>query len=119
MKIDIKHFEDKLKKELVAVEGELKTVGRINPSNPADWEPLPDKMDILKADENEVADSIEAYEENAGILKQLEIRFNEIKNALQKIKDGSYGKCETCGKEIETDRLGANPAARTCKLHMK
>jgi len=120
MKItDIKHFEEKLKAELGIVEKELRTVGQRNPSNPADWEAKPDKMDVMPADSNEVADTIESYEENTGILKQLEIRFNEIKKAIDKISNGTYGVCEVSGEPIEPERLEANPAATTCKIHMK
>lgn len=115
----IKKYQLQIETELKKVEAELKTVGRKNPDNPADWEPIPDKMDISPADDNEVADSIEAYEENTGILKQLEIRFNELQNALKRIADGKYGICEVGGEVIESERLDANPAAMTCKLHMK
>ncbi|MSU55549.1 MAG: hypothetical protein EXS46_03380 [Candidatus Taylorbacteria bacterium] len=113
-----KQFKEKLIKELSILEEELKTVGRRNPSNPADWEAKPDKMDILASDSNEVADSIESYEENTGILKQLEIRYNEVKTALERIDKGNYGLCEFDKKPIEVDRLEANPAATTCKKHM-
>ncbi|MDO8483229.1 MAG: hypothetical protein Q7S86_05435 [bacterium] len=116
---NIKHFEDKLRSELDIVEKELKTVGRRNPSNPADWEAKPDKMDVMPADSNEVADAIESYEENTGILKQLEIRFNEIKGALERIGGGTFGLCEVDKQPIEADRLEANPAATTCKAHMR
>ncbi|MEK7081784.1 MAG: TraR/DksA C4-type zinc finger protein, partial [Patescibacteria group bacterium] len=85
---------------------------------PADWQPTPEKTDVLASDRDEVADSIEAFEENAAILKQLEIRYNEIKAALQKIEKGEFGSCETCGELIEEARLAANPAAKTCKTHM-
>lgn len=37
-----------------------------------------------------------------------------IKIALAKIKIGTYGKCDNCGKQIETDRLLAMPAAQNC-----
>jgi RNA polymerase-binding transcription factor DksA len=52
---------------------------------------------------------------------ELELRLKDINDALNKIEraDGSYGKCETSGEMIEEDRLMANPAARTCKLHME
>lgn len=115
----IQHYESKLKNELELLKDELKTVGRVNPDNPSDWEAKPEDMDVLKADENEVADKFEEYEENAAILKPLEARYNEVKNALERIKSGKYGICEICGKEIELDRLEANPAATTCKAHMK
>ncbi|MEK7088154.1 MAG: TraR/DksA C4-type zinc finger protein [Patescibacteria group bacterium] len=114
----VEKFQGELTEELAKVEEELKTVGRINPDNPADWQPTPEKTDVLASDRDEVADSIEAFEENAAILKQLEIRYNEIKMALQKIEKGEFGNCETCGELIEEARLAANPAAKTCKTHM-
>ncbi|MDP2630951.1 MAG: TraR/DksA C4-type zinc finger protein [Candidatus Uhrbacteria bacterium] len=111
-------FKELLSKELTVVENELRSVGRVNPTNPKDWEPVPDKMDTLAADSNEVADTIESYEENSAILKQLEIRLNEIKEALKKIDNGSYGKCRICDALIDEKRLEANPAANTCQAHM-
>ncbi|MBI2476067.1 MAG: hypothetical protein HYV67_02405 [Candidatus Taylorbacteria bacterium] len=118
MKTDTKHFEELLTKELASLEKELKSIGRKNPANPADWEAKPNKMDVMPADSNEVADSIESYEENTGILKQLEIRYNEVKKALEKIKAGTYGLCEVDRKPIELARLEANPAATVCKEHI-
>lgn len=119
MQNNTQHYKTELEKELAILEGELKTVGRINPSNPGDWEAVPQKMDIDSADENEVSDKIEGYEENSAILKQLETRFNEVKKALQNIEEGTFGKCNVCGKDIEEKRLEANPAASTCMEHMK
>ncbi len=37
-----------------------------------------------------------------------------INYALEKILDGSYGKCEECAKEINRDRLEALPMVRLC-----
>lgn len=37
-----------------------------------------------------------------------------IKKALSKIRNGSYGKCENCGKRIELSRLLAMPTASHC-----
>lgn len=119
MKIDTNHFKEKLEKELQVLEGELKSVGRKNPSNPSDWEATPRKMDVLASDEGDVADNIEAYEDNAGILKQLEIRYNEVKSALERIESGKFGICKVDGGEIEAERLEANTAAEVCKQHIK
>lgn len=116
-KNNVEKFETALKKELSILESELKSIGRKNPSNPSDWEAMPDKMDTLASDSNDVADSIESYEDNTAILKQLEIRYNEIKLALEKIKGDQYGLCSVDGKPIEIERLEANPAATTCKSH--
>lgn len=118
-KDQIQHFKNKLEEEKTVLEGDLKSVGRINPENPGDWEPTPAKQDLSKADPNELGDKFEEYEENTAILKPLEIRFNDIKEALEKIKTGKgYGVCEVCNIPIELDRLEANPAAKTCKAHM-
>ena len=119
MTIDYEHFKKKLEAEKKLLESELKKVGRINPDNPSDWEPTPPTdRDISQADENTVADSIEGYSGNMAIVNTLEKRYMDVKSGLDKIKHGTYGTCQICGKEIESDRLEANPSARTCKKHV-
>lgn len=117
--LDIGYFKAKLEDELAQVEKRLNEVGRRNPDNQSDWEAEPADMNVDSADPNEVADSIEEFEGNTAVLKELEIRYNDIKDALKKIEEGKYGICEVSGHPIEKDRLEANPAARTCKEHME
>jgi len=117
--IDIKYFKNKLEEEKNKLEEELGSVGRVNPDNPADWEPTPEKMDIMNADRNERADAMEEFEARSAVEVELENRLSNIKNALLKMENGKYGICEKCGKEIEQDRLEANPAAATCKEHLR
>lgn len=38
----------------------------------------------------------------------------EVMVALEKIKDGTYGVCESCGEEIEPERLEAMPITSLC-----
>lgn len=38
----------------------------------------------------------------------------DIKTALSKIKKGTYGKCENCGKPVGIGRLLAMPTAQYC-----
>lgn len=115
----IQKFKEKLEEEKILLISDLKSVGRINPENIKDWEPTPANIDTSSADTNELGDKFEEYEENTAILKPLEIRFNNIRNALEKINSGKdFGLCEICGNQIELDRLEANPAASTCKEHM-
>ncbi|KKR32281.1 MAG: binding protein, DksA/TraR family protein [Parcubacteria group bacterium GW2011_GWF2_39_8b] len=118
MEQNTQQFKEKLRNEYDLIEKELTTLGRKNPSNPEDWEATKGTLDTDRADETEVADSIEQYDNNKAILEQLEIRLNEVKRALEKIENGTYGKCEVSGEDIELDRLEANPAAKTCKAHM-
>lgn len=113
----LNRFKERLLAEEQKLLGELKTVGRVNPSNPADWEPVPEDIDIMQADKNEAADAIEEFEENTAVLRELEIRYNNVKRALKKIEDGTYGMCEVGGETIDVKRLEANPAALTCVEH--
>jgi RNA polymerase-binding transcription factor DksA len=113
MKIDTKHFKEKLEKELKNLEEELSKIGRRNPDNPEDWEAVPEKWDTTGADSNETADSMEEFEENTATLKQLEIRYNNVKDALKKTEDGTYGTDEIDGKPIPLERLEANPSSKT------
>ena len=40
--------------------------------------------------------------------------IQKIDICLQKIKDGTYGLCESCGEEINPKRLEARPVAGLC-----
>lgn len=112
------HYKNKLEKELKLLETDLKTLGRINPENPKDWQATPPETNTLGAEKEELAEQTEVYESNTAVLKQLEIKYNEVKEALARTYDGTFGLCNVCKKEIEDDRLEANPAAKTCKEHM-
>jgi RNA polymerase-binding transcription factor DksA len=116
--MDTSTYKKLLEAELSKVERELTTVGRKNPANPNDWQATPAIMDVDKAEENETAEAIEEFEDHTAILKQLEIRFNEIREALSHIEKGTFGLCSVCKNPVEADRLHANPAATTCKAHM-
>lgn len=114
---DTTNAQARLTKEKARLEEELATVGRRNPSNPADWEAVPGETG-LEADPNDAADQMESYGENAAILKDLENRYNDVLAALARIENSSYGTCVEGGEEIEAERLEADPAAATCKAHM-
>jgi RNA polymerase-binding transcription factor DksA len=119
MTINTEEQKKKLVTELQELETELLSVGRRNPSNLADWEAVPTDPGNDPIDPNEVADNMEDYEGNTAILKQLEIRYNEVKQAIEAIEKGTYGICSVCGKQIEDARLEALPSASTCIAHEK
>ncbi|MEA2701544.1 MAG: hypothetical protein QOE22_253 [Candidatus Parcubacteria bacterium] len=114
--MDTTNYRARLEEEKARLEKGLGTIGRPNPSNPADWEAVPQETE-QEADPNVRADQMEEYSENNAILTDLEIRYNEVKGALERIDDGSYGTCKACGKEIEAERLDADPSADTCVEH--
>jgi len=119
MEIDTYHFKDLLLTEQSTLEGQLETVGRKNPQISGDWEAsLGEGESHDRADETEVADSIETLQNNAGILTQLETRLGEVTGAIERIENDTYGICEVCEAPIELERLEADPTASTCKAHM-
>ena len=109
-------FKTRLTDEKNNLEAELATVGRRNPSNPNDWEAVQPET-TPEADPNDVASEISGYEENAGIVKELEARLNDVLAALARIDAGTYGTCTVGGEQIEEARLEADPAATTCIAH--
>lgn len=116
---NINKFSELLEVEKSKLIKELETVGRKNPHVPGDWEAVATDLDSDSADENETADEIEEYENNSGIVDKLEVQLQNVNLALDKIKDGSYGKCNICGEEIPEARLEANPSSVTCIEHSK
>jgi DnaK suppressor protein len=119
MKIELNHFKDLLEKEVKELETQLGTLGRKNPDSIDDWETVKKNGDTEEADELDVAENIEQFENNNAVLENLETRLHEVKHALERMSEGKYGVCEVCENEIEEDRLVANPAATTCIAHMK
>ena len=111
-------YKQKLEEEKKLLEVELQSIGKEDESG--DWEATPESelksQDV--SDEGDMAERAEDYEERSSTLNVLEIRSADIDNALAKIENGSYGKCEACGVQIEEDRLEANPSARTCEACM-
>lgn len=70
-----------------------------------------------EADSNDVADNIETLATNVPLVEELEVRYKEVRKAIQKMENGTYGHCEECKEPIPFDRLEANPAATTCIVH--
>ncbi len=65
-----------------------------------------------ETDEN--ATEVQMYSNRLAIKEDLEKELKDVDDALEKMKKGTYGICEKCGKEIEIERLKAYPMARTC-----
>jgi len=71
-----------------------------------DRDDFPDEMDVA------LAESSLSF---TGQIRERERRLlNKIEKALEKIEQGSYGECESCGDEIGVGRLRARPVASLC-----
>lgn len=115
--MNTKEFEEALLKEKAGLEKSLATVATKNPGDPNDWEASFPDLNGDSADKSDKADEVEEFDTNLGINSVLEEKLREVRDALTRIADGSYGKCEKGGEMIEENRLRANPAARTCIEH--
>ncbi len=109
-------LKQKLEQELAKLELELTDIGHINSADHIDWTGVSD-VPTETEDKNILADKVEEEQTNNAIVDELEVRRLAVKNALEKMKNGGYGICEVCGKEIEEERLLVNPAASTCIEH--
>jgi RNA polymerase-binding transcription factor DksA len=54
------------------------------------------------------------HERVEALTAEIDADVSRIGEALTKIDDGEYGKCEDCGKAIEQKRLTLDPTATKC-----
>ena len=68
----------------------------------------------LDADSSEQAIDLADDEALTGIDEVLRQEIREIRQALLRIENGTYGTCASCGAEINPERLKALPFATRC-----
>lgn len=108
---ELKHFEELLKKEKEKHTSSLKD-DRLGVGMP-----LRDTTSELSSYDNHPGDlgneTFEA-ERNYSFRTRDKFLLSEVDAALNKIAEGTYGKCEVCHKDIERDRLEIMPYTRLC-----
>lgn len=68
----------------------------------------------LDADSSEQAVDLADDEALEGVDDVLKAEIQQIRLALQRIANGTYGTCSICGKKIRRARLEARPIATRC-----
>lgn len=102
----IEYLKKLLVKQQKEVEKSIKEVAEDDPANsPALAESSEPGTDSYIAD---------THTKTLVLTSQLKKTSQNIKKALLKIRNGSYGKCEKCGKRIEISRLMVMPTAQYC-----
>ncbi len=91
-----------LAKSKKRLEKELKKLGSV------------DFGDDIDSDEDE-ADEVEQKISNLATIDILKNRLDSVNAAIKKIDDGTYGKCEKCGKEISIELLNIDPESKLCQ----
>ena len=102
----LESLRSQLTSELKAVDHQLKEYGAT-----VEGEGIEVSMD------EGFADSASATAERAsvlGLVEQLQATRVQLAAALERIDEGTFGKCEKCGQEIPVERLEALPSTRLC-----
>src|SRR5258708_29684846 len=112
-KRELKEFQVLLRERSTLLQGDLdgllgETRGR-GADRSGDQSSVPGHMAELASDASEKTLSFGRMESQTDELK-------EIKDALERIKDGSFGSCENCQGRIPKERLRAISYARLCVL---
>ena len=76
---------------------------------------VPDFGDSAADPTGEEADEAVAADESIGIKDEIRVRLDDVRFALDKIKQGTYGICEKCDGPIEKEILEIVPESRLCK----
>lgn len=74
------------------------------------------RQDSNVDDEHDPEGSTIAFErsQSDALLRQSRVRLAENTAALERLDAGTFGVCESCGRDIPEARLEARPSARLC-----
>lgn len=109
----LENFKNKLLERKKKLEEELASIAQKDEKLKGDYETRFPNFGTSQSSDEE-ATEVAAYENTLPIEYALEIRLADINNALQKIKDGTFGVCENCHEPIDPKRLEIMPEAKLC-----
>jgi RNA polymerase-binding protein DksA len=107
----LEELENALVKEKEELERDLGKIAKPVNAPAGDYETSFDDIGSGKEDN---ATEVDQYTQNLSVETTLEKKLQEVIAALGRMKDGTYGKCSNCGKDIPVERLKANPSATVC-----
>ena len=105
-------IKERLEKERENLEKELESFAKKDKALKGGWDTLFPNFKGNSLEEE--ADEVEEYENLLPVERALETKLKHVDLALEKIKQGKYGICEKCGKEISEERLGVIPETKIC-----
>jgi DnaK suppressor protein len=111
--IDTGEFKKRLEQERARLTDAVAFLERENAGS------IEDELGEVSASgmDNHLADTATATydrELEEGLEEGAQQTLEDVKAALRRIEDGSFGTCEVCGKPIGAERLAAIPWARLC-----
>jgi RNA polymerase-binding transcription factor DksA len=116
--MDRKRLNARLNAERLRLEGLLGAVrGELTSEDPGGEPSIREIISELSMHDLHPADvgtEMFEHEKSHSILTSIEAELHEVGRALDRVKDGSYGRCEACSRPIRAARLQALPATRYC-----
>ncbi len=110
----LEELKIKLEKSKQELEKELQNFAKKDRRTKSNWDTNFPNFHSNSLEEE--ADEAEEYGNLLPVERALETRLWQVNLALDKIRQGKYGICEKCGKEISQERLRAVPETKTCNI---
>lgn len=107
-KFEIEKYQAKLDQE------RRRALAEIANEQPADF-----GADVEGEVAEEESDESEDFNNKLAIQKALKDQLNQIDGALNRIRQGTYGTCMKCGKDIEKEILDLVPESEFCEEHKR
>lgn len=111
----IQEFKKALEDEHERLVTQLRSVAKQDPARKDNWDATYPQFEQGESgshsSEEQEQDEVEEYEMRLGVEHSLESRLLNVTRALHRITENTYGICPKCKKEIDLDRLRANPSA--------
>ncbi|OHA64417.1 MAG: hypothetical protein A2842_00825 [Candidatus Wildermuthbacteria bacterium RIFCSPHIGHO2_01_FULL_48_25] len=108
----MEEFKKLLIEKKQRIEQELSQFANKDPKLKNDWDSRYPR--VQEGGLEEAASEVEQYSETLPVEHSLELQLQDVNAALERIEQGTYGKCENCKKEISKERLQALPEAKLC-----
>ena len=99
----LERLRDQARSEIATLDADLRALFEASRDDNADDEHDPEGATI-------------AYEraQLTAVLDAARAQLDAVHDALSRLDDGTYGRCESCGRPIAPERLEIRPFAATC-----
>ncbi|WP_138379443.1 TraR/DksA family transcriptional regulator [Luteithermobacter gelatinilyticus] len=103
-------YADRFRKILQSKKAELEQLIHTAQDNKAAVE-----LDQTKVGRLSRMDALQAQAMSKEVERRRRLELQRIEAALQRLEDGEFGYCITCGEEIDKDRLSLDPSTPQCR----
>ncbi len=107
------HARELLTTELAELEEQARFAAGTRAETTAD----PNEEGALGQHPGDYGSEVAATMDSELLVDTVGLQRRRVEAALERLDEGSYGRCSVCGKEIDDERLEARPEAETCREH--